>query len=366
MVSVKNKKLLVFILSFLLVCLIAGAVAYGILWRKPLSGGLAKPTLPADAPALAGMQAMEATLAAVPTVEADSATPEIELIEKQPLCGGPERMFILAIGIDYQSKSNDYLYGLGDVIRIVRIDFTKPSVAILAVPRDLRVYIPGLENKGIDYGKINQSYFYGTPGMGYYQGEASGAGLMADTLYYNFGLYPDHYGVISMYSLEKLINAVGGVDVTLEKAVDGNVNGNDIGFFGVGTHHFDGETAVLFSRIREGYSDLDRIDNQTIVLNALYKKVMSEEVRPRLVPLLADFILTNQVLTDFSPADLPMFMCLAQQIEREDIQFVTLPADSFKAETLPSSEGQDYVFYFIPDMQKIHKVFHDFSEGTWP
>lgn len=366
MVLVKNKKFLFFFLVFLLVCLSAGAVAYVTLWRKPLSTGLAKPTLAADAPAVL-LKPTAASTEGVRLQPADAA-PAVDLEQTgQPaICGGPERMLLLAVGIDYQSKGNDYLYGLGDVIRIVRIDFTKPSVAVLAVPRDLRVYIPGLENRGIGYGKINQSYFYGTPGMGYYQGEAGGAGLMADTLYYNFGLYPDHYGVISMYSLEKLINAVGGIDVTLEKAVDGNVNGYDIGFYGIGTHHFNGETAVSFSRIREGYSDLDRIDNQTIVLNALYKKMMSEEVRPRLIPILADFIISNQVLTDFSPADLPMFMCLAQQIEREDIQFVTLPSDTFKAETLLSTNDKDYVFYFIPDLEKINQVFHDFNEGVWP
>lgn len=366
MVGLKNKKTFVIILVFLLVCLAAGVVAYSTLWRKPLSTGLAKPTLAAGSPALAMQQAVASTPAATPSPPADSVPLDDAPVEQQALCGGPRTMTLLAVGIDYQSKGNDYLYGLGDVIRIVRIDFTKPSVAVLAVPRDLRVYIPGLEDRGIGYGKINQSYFYGTPGMGYYPGKAGGAGLMADTLYYNFGLYPDHYGVISMYSLEKLINAVGGIDVTLEKAVDGNVNGYDIGFYGVGTHHFDGATAVLFSRIREGYSDLDRIDNQTIVLNALYKKMMSEEVRPRLLQILADLILGNQVLTDFSPADLPMFLCLAQQIEREDIQFVTLPPETYQAETLLSADQQDYVFYFIPDLEKVNRVFQEFMQGTWP
>lgn len=366
MVLVKHKKSLFFFLIFLLVCLAAGAVAYGALWRKPLSTGLAKPTLAADSPALVMQQAVASTPAATLSPAADSASRSAASVEQQALCNGPQTMTLLAVGIDYQSKGNDYLYGLGDVIRIVRIDFIRPSVAVLAIPRDLRVYIPGLEDRGIDYGKINQSYFFGTPGMGYYPGKAGGAGLMADTLYYNFGLYPDHYGVISMYSLEKLINAVGGIDVTLDQAVDGNVNGSDNGFYGIGTHHFDGATAVLFSRIREGYSDLDRIDNQTVVLNALYKKMMSEEVRPKLIQILADFILSNQVLTDFSPADLPMFMCLAQQIERKDIQFVTLPSDTFKAETLLDSNGKDYVFYFIPDLEKINQVFHNFTEGIWP
>ena len=40
----------------------------------------------------------------------------------KPLCGGPAVMTLLVVGSD--ERGNDYLYGLADSIRIVRIDFT--------------------------------------------------------------------------------------------------------------------------------------------------------------------------------------------------------------------------------------------------
>jgi polyisoprenyl-teichoic acid--peptidoglycan teichoic acid transferase len=366
-----KKKRFPILLIVLLLLAVGGLLAFRYLWHKPLTKGLEKPTLAADAPALLYQQTatpftpVDPTPLSLPFREGLGVGPASEPAAA-PLCDGPQSMNILAVGIDYAGSGGDYLYGLADVIRIIHLDFSKPSISMLAVPRDLRVYIPRLESRGIDYGKINQAYFFGTPAMGYYEGQAGGAGLLADTLYYNFGFYPDHYGVVSMHALEKIINAVGGIDVTLETAVDGTARGYPLGFYDVGTHHFNGETAIMFSRIREGYSDLDRIDHQTIILNALYTKMMSEEVRPKLLSIATDFILTNKVLTDFSPSDLPMLICLAQQVDRGSIKVATLPSEAFHAETLLGSNKVDNVFYFIPDNEKIIQVFNDFKSGIWP
>ena len=373
-----KKKPFPILLIVLLLFVAGGLLALRYLWSKPLTKELEKPTLAADAPALLYQSMVTAT--PLPPLEPiaenfalgvasaqPQGLPQTTLAPiRAPLCNGPQSMNILAVGIDYAGNGGDYLYGLADVIRIVHLDFTEPSISLLAIPRDLRVSIPGLESRGIDNGKINQAYFFGTKGMGYYDGQAGGAGLLAETLYHNFGLYPDHYGVVSMHALEKIIDSVGGIDITLEKAVDGTARGYPLGFYDVGAHHFDGETAIMFSRIREGYTDLDRIDHQTIILDALYEKMMSEEVRPKLLSIATDFILTEKVLTDFSPSDLPMLICLARQVERDSIKVATLPSDTFHAETIIRPNQVDKVFYFIPDTEKVIQVFNDFKSGIWP
>jgi anionic cell wall polymer biosynthesis LytR-Cps2A-Psr (LCP) family protein len=94
-------------------------------------------------------------------------------------------MTVLALGID---GSFDYRYGISDVIRVVRVDFVTPKVTVLSLPRDLWVEIPEIENSyNITHGKLNQAYFYGTPGMGY-----KGPGRAQDqrTLDLNFGRAP--------------------------------------------------------------------------------------------------------------------------------------------------------------------------------
>ena len=101
-------------------------------------------------------------------------------------------MFILLIGSD--TRTDNYHAGLSDFIRIVRVDFINPGLTYLAFQRDLYVEIPWISaHSGITHGKLNQAYFYGNPGIGYYDGPGQGPGLLAETLKHNFGVRVDHY-----------------------------------------------------------------------------------------------------------------------------------------------------------------------------
>ncbi len=208
-------------------------------------------------------------------------------------------MYVLAIGID--TKDLSYTYGLADVIRIARVDFVIPKVTVLSIPRDLWVEIPGIEDHGITDGKINQSFFYGGPGMNYYDGAGAGPGLLAKTINHNLDLRADHYGALNMLVFERIIDAVGGIDLYLPTDVDGtpvNQFTRDMGYFYAGQNHFNGEQAVKFSRIRKRYSDYQRVDNQNMVLCALKEKLLSPSVLPRIPQIIGSF--QGSVLTDLS------------------------------------------------------------------
>ncbi len=85
----------------------------------------------------------------------------------------------------------------------------------MAIPRDLWVDIPGAAAHGVTQGKLNQAYFYGTEGMGFYDGSGYGAGLLAHTLQSNYGLHVDHYLTVNMYAFRNIVDALGGLDVYL-------------------------------------------------------------------------------------------------------------------------------------------------------
>ena len=170
-------------------------------WNQPLSDGLELPTI-APTTTMSTMDD-ENINTSLPTQSGSRITPPIwgskveiktsstpvprDTLDPQPLCGGPEVMTILAIGVD--TFDDEYFYGLADVFRIVRINFVTPEVSVLAIPRDTWVEIPEIsDHYGITQGKLNQSYFYGTKAMGYYGGPGEGPGLMALTLVINFNL----------------------------------------------------------------------------------------------------------------------------------------------------------------------------------
>jgi len=158
-------------------------------WSQPLGPGLELPTHTATEPGklITATSLVENKETSTPdTAKVETENPESvpEITEtkeptatQEPFCGGPELMYILGIGVD--TKDNSYSYGLADVIRVARVDFMTPKITVLTVPRDLWVEIPDIsDNYGITHGKLNQAYFYGGPGMAYYDGPGGGPGLL--------------------------------------------------------------------------------------------------------------------------------------------------------------------------------------------
>jgi LCP family protein required for cell wall assembly len=252
---------------------------------------------------------------------------------RPPLCGGPPVMTVLAIGSDYRGEG--YLYGLADVIRIVRIDFVTPKVSILALPRDLWVDIPEIEDfHGITQGKINQAYLFGNKGMGYYDGPGQGPGLLARTIDANFGLKVDRYVAISMKTFVDMVDIIGGIDVELPKPVDvtqtGEVDGSRLRFgtFPAGFNHLDGRSALLLVRVRMPYNDLERIKNQTIVLKAIRGKLLSPSVLPKLPRLIDTF--TGAFMTDLNLEQIEHLVCLLPKLPSENLVFYELPGENLR------------------------------------
>jgi LCP family protein required for cell wall assembly len=375
-------KRILFVIGALLVVLgVAGALSYPSLsqrWKEPLGPSLGLPTLTATLskpPAAAEnsgtatpVQIAETASALKPLVnlKTDIPKPTQEATPApKPLCGGPETMTVLAIGAD---SDPDYLYGLSDVIRIVRVDFVTPKVSVLSIPRDLWVEIPDIENPyGIDHGKLNQAFFYGSPGMGYYQGPGGGPGLLARTLDKNFNLRVDHYGAVDMSTFVKIVDAVGGIDLYLPYDVDGRPiddKTEDMGYFTAGQQHFNGDEALRFSRIRKKYNDFTRMDHQNMVICALKKKITSPEVLPKIPKIIASF--QDAVLTDLSLEQLSQLACLAPKLKQENLLFTSLPEEIMSPSRVYSPQQKDYVFVMDADFNVIRDYVAQFMAGTWP
>ncbi|HLE13783.1 MAG TPA: LCP family protein [Anaerolineales bacterium] len=348
-------------------------------WTAPLGPGLGLPTLTptSSIPAIAIIPGSSTpTLSAEPadlenpTIAATAST-GTELVQAsptpalQPLCGGPPVMTVLALGID---GSQDYRYGLSDVIRVVRVDFVTPRVSVLSLPRDLWVEIPDIEdNYGITHGKLNQAYFYGTPGMGYYDGPGAGAGLLARTLEQNFGLRVDHYGAVNMQTFIKIVDAVGGVDVYLPTDVDGtpvDEKTEDMGYFTAGNQHFTGDQALRFSRIRKRYSELTRQDNQNIVICALKEKITSPAVLPKIPQIISAF--QGSVLTDLSPEQLAQLACLAPKLGQDNLLLTSLPDEILTQGKVYSPQQKAETFVWKADYDVIRDYLDKFLAGIWP
>jgi LCP family protein required for cell wall assembly len=375
--SSRQKNLLILATAALAILALGGAILYpGIKqrWTAPLGPGLQLPThtpAPAATTTPTGVEnpvSAPTQSAGEPLAQASStptAPTQVPSPTPQPLCGGPAVMYILGIGAD---SGIDYRYGLADVIRIARVDFVTPRVTMLSMPRDLWVEIPEIENPyNIDHGKLNQAYFYGGSGMGYYTGPGEGPGLLARTLDLNFGIRADHYGAVNMQTFVKIVDAVGGIDLYLPTDVDGrpiDEKTEDMGYFTAGQHHFTGAEALRFARIRKKYNDFTRMDHQNMVICALKEKITSPAVLSKIPQIIGAF--QGQVLTDLSPEQIGQLACLVPSLKRENILFTGLPDEILSPGRVFSPQLKAETFVMEADYNVIRDYVSQFMAGTWP
>jgi LCP family protein required for cell wall assembly len=143
----------------------------------------------------------------------------------------------------------------------------------LSIPRDSYAEIPGQAPQ-----KINAAFAFG------------GAALQIKTIEQFLGIQIDHVAIVDFTGFEKLIDAVGGVEVDLPHKLCAEISGGSghgqgglTLHLGKGENTLDGEQALAYSRVREasecpgpgksaytlGYSDLNREKAQQAVISGI-------------------------------------------------------------------------------------------------
>jgi LCP family protein required for cell wall assembly len=266
-------------------------------------------------------------------------------------------MAVLMIGTDVRPGENRH--GLTDFMRAVRVDFQMQRVTTLEFPRDLWAKIPGIEhNLKTDHQKLNTAYAYGSP--------EGGLNLLARTLDLNFGLKVDHYIVANMNVFVEVVDALGGLDVTIPAGgIDGRTYTDRSArlVFPEGPQHLNGEQALTLARMRN-VSVFERAEHQNMIMCALRKKIESPETILRLPAIISTFM-TN-IQTDLTPEQISQLACLGTRIPRGNILFVSFPRRLFKsAEVYDPVLNQD-VFVWDADFTRLRSYVADFQAGAWP
>lgn len=257
----------------------------------------------------------EATAASIAQTPTPAATPTPQAAN----CGRSDALTLMILGIDENAQA--------DAIRLARIDFSKAEVNLIAIPRDFFVSIVGFENSGIKKGRINATFGYGE----YFRGAGSGAQALAENLKHNFGVEVDRQFVLHFAEISEYVDAIGGVDLVLEKAASDPLN-----YFPAGVNHLTGERAVAFMRIREFDSDFRRVDRQTLVLKALLYKVRGGLSTATSFRLITTLLKDNSTQSTLSLQDLQSLYCLSKVIDKENIHISVIPAEMFHSYITPN------------------------------
>jgi len=189
---------------------------------------------------------------------------------------------ILLMGSDQRPYDPSYRT---DILILAVINFDKNTINLLSIPRDLFVYVPGFTMQ-----RINTTQLFG------------GFNLTALTFEYNFGVKPDHWGIINFDGFTALINILGGVNVQVFQTLTDNRAGYGQYTVLPGTVKMDGDTALWYVRSRYTTSDFDRNRRQQELIIAIFNRLLSLDVVAKGPELYNQFNQTVQ--TDMSLVDI--------------------------------------------------------------
>lgn len=244
----------------------------------------------------------------------------------------PRRQNILLLGVDSNGSNTDPWKGTrSDTIVILNVDPKTHSVNAISIPRDSKVYLPG--EFGVQ--KINAAHALG------------GVKLTKRTIEENLGIKVDRYVVVSDDAVSKLVDAIGGVPIYVEKNMHYNDYSGDLHVnLNKGLNVLDGRNAVGYLRFRhDGLGDIGRTQRQQWFLRGLLEKIQTPQAIIKIPEMLN--IASTYVKTDLSLYEMSQYAALAKSIDVSKIEVATLPGG-------PNKKG--YTSYWILDPDKTQEV----------
>lgn len=245
---------------------------------------------------------------------------------------GPRKQNILLLGVDASENKDDLWTGTRtDTIILVNIDPKSKSVNAISIPRDSKVYSP--DNNGIQ--KINAAHAIG------------GVGMTIRTIEDTLGVKIDRYLMVHDNAVKAIVEALGGVDVYVEKPMRYHDYAGKLHIdLSKGEHRLDPTQAVGYLRFRhDPLGDIGRTQRQQWFLRGLLNELQKPETItkiPEIINVTKQYVKTNMSLYELS-----QYAAMTKHIDMDKIEIATLPGS-------PNKKG--YISYWILDPQKSQEV----------
>ncbi|MBP6944598.1 LCP family protein [Patescibacteria group bacterium] len=264
-----------------------------------------------------------------------------------------DRMNVLLFGVGGEGHDGPQLT---DTIILASIDLKDKKVAMLSIPRDTAYPLGGGR-----FEKINSVQAYAEQ-----EHPGEGARVAADALGKLLEVKIDHVVRIDFSGFAKFIDAIGGVDVNVERAfTDPQYPTEDEGWMTVsfkkGTQHFSGTQALTYARSRHGNngegSDFARSRRQQLLMLAVREKLLSLQTLSNPSKLSALYsVVSSHLQTDFTLWDFLQIAPLAKEFSRDQMSMRVL-TDAPDGELVAANvAGAFMLFPKEPDWSQIREI----------
>ena len=230
---------------------------------------------------------------------------------------------IILMGVD--ERKDDV--GRSDTLMVLNL--SKDSASLLTIPRDTLVYV---ERHG--YQKINSAYAYG------------GAKLARETVEDFLGIEIDHYVTINKSRFAEVIDAMGGVDIYVERDMHYEDPWDDDGGLVIdlkqGKQHLDGETAIQYVRFRDDEGDVGRVRRQQEFMRACADRLSEPSMLIKIPELLG--VAVKAIDTDLTSSEM---LAAAGSLKNAEAK------ENIKTGVVPGwLQYIDNVSYLIPNAER--------------
>jgi LCP family protein required for cell wall assembly len=225
-----------------------------------------------------------------------------------------------------------------DTIIVVHQDPNRNETVVLHIPRDLRVRIAG-----VGMGKINAAY-------------ESGPDKMVETVESLTGLSINHYISVNFAGFIRVVNALGGVNVCIDRPLIDKVA--RLNLPRAGCYELSGGPALAFVRARhiqgDSIPDFSRISRQQQFIRAVINKILSPSSTlqfPRLIAAAQHNLLIDENLGLYDLRDLTNELA---EVGQEGVTFRVTPAVPVEV---------DDISYLELVQPKANQLFERIREG---
>lgn len=244
---------------------------------------------------------------------------------------------ILLAGVDGNNLDKG---NRSDSMMVLTIDEKNNDIRITSLARDTYVQIPGYGEE-----KLTHAYAYGGPA------------LLLQTIDKNFGLKIDKYAVVSFSSFEKIIDAMGGVEIDILPKEVSYIQGVD----SAGKQTLNGAEALAYSRIRYADDAYQRDNRQRTVMQAAYNKLASNP---------GDLMEIGNTILGYTKTNMPpmeIFKLANKVIKMNFTEFPQLefPLDGHReGKTLSQEKGWVILWDKEYNNQQLKKFIFDYKNYT--
>lgn len=238
---------------------------------------------------------------------------------------------ILVLGLDRGETHRS------DTIMVLHINPDKRRAAVISIPRDTLVVIPG---RGLD--KVNHAFAYGR--------EELARRTVEELLHASI----PYYVLVDLKGIEKLVDEIGGVEIDVEKRMYYVDYAGDLHIdLQPGRQRLNGEQAMGYLRFRHTDNDFARIGRQQKFMDSIAGQLMKRE----------NLIKSPGIF-------LSLLSCVESNLNSREILGLTLSLrgayeiGQVNMSTVPGSDLMvDGIYYWRPDEAGLQKIIGQFSVG---